>query len=171
MTIKFQCAAILLPALVLAACSRGPQADDASAPQQVPPAATTGGATPATIPLGQALPGDVRPSFAYNLRRDRIEQTGSGAYKRAIWLEYLDMDRQQAQAALTSDFTAAGYKAGKPKQDRKGRTRLTFVKQGEPKIAVAFRVGGKLEHPSARGMIYISIPTQAPAEGAQGKTR
>lgn len=165
MKTKLQCAALLLPALLLAACARDAQTGDEAAPT---PAAAADATPTQPRPLEEALPEGIRPTFAYHLRRDRIEQTKSGAYRRAIRLEYLDMDRQQALQALSADITAAGYKPGKAKQDKKGRTRVTFRKPGQPKIAVIVGTGGKLQHPAARGMIYISIPAKAAAAAPQG---
>ena len=150
-----QLATLLLPVLLLAGCSRDVPAGAESA---------QAAATQATARhLKRVLPKGIVPSFAYNLRRDRVELARSGQYKRVIQLEYLDIDQRQALATLTADITAAGYKAGKPKQVPGDRIRVAFKQDKQPTIAVTVGTGGKLKHPSARGLVYIILPAKAPA--------
>jgi hypothetical protein len=166
MKARIQLAALLLPAILLAGCSRDAQPPVAASAQS---GAEPAAARATTKHLKHALPKGIQLDFAYNLRRDRVEQTKSGAYRRKVRLEYLDIDREQALAALTADITAAGYKAGKPKQVKGDGIRVVFKQKNQPTIAATVRADGKLKHPSARGLIYLSMPAKAPTARAAAK--
>lgn len=162
MKARIRLAALLLLATVITGCSPDGQRGTESA-QSAPPAANAEGQP---RQLKKALPYGIQLGFAYHLRRDRVEEVKAGTFQRRIRVEYLDLGQQQAADAITADLTAAGYQAGAPKRLDDGRIRIAFKQEKRRTIAVTIREGGKLQHPSAKGMIYINIPVKAPTSKA-----
>lgn len=150
--------AVLVIAVV--ACSREDQpAGDISQPAAeavVDMPATSEGKT-----LKKPLAKGVNLGFNHHLRRDRVQETKPGVFRRRVLLEYLGLEQQQAASALIADMAGAGYNVASERTEADGRIRLTFQK-GKRKITALVRHGGKLQNNAATGAILVSIPAKAP---------
>jgi len=154
MKARIHLAALMLLAIMLAGCSR----DGQSSSESITPAATDAATAKQ---LKKPLAKGVALSFAYHLRRDRVEEVKPEVFRRRIRMEYLGMDQQQAADALAADMSAAGYEVSAERLED-GRDRLVFQK-GKQKIRAFVRHGGKLQNPEAKGVILVEIPAKAPS--------
>ena len=153
-------ASLAMFALALAACSRGDQpAGDATQP--VADAVIDTPAASEGRTLKKPLAKGVELGFSHHVRRDRVEETKPGVFRRRVLLEYLGMQQQQAAGALIADMAEAGYDVASRRTEADGRIRLTFQK-GKRKITALVRHGGKLQNSAATGAILVSIPAKAP---------
>src|SRR5690606_12880062 len=129
-------AAVAVLATILAACSR----EDRPTAETVQPVADID--TAATVKaLKRPLARGVDLSFDHHLRRDRVEETKSGVFRRRVLIEYLALEQQQAASTLISDMAKADYKLASERTQEDGRIRITFQK-GKRKITALVRHGG-----------------------------
>src|SRR5690606_24636313 len=104
MNAKIQITALALLMSVLAGCSRDEKAEDNTD--------TTPWTEDAEVTPKQpesTLAEGIKLSFDHNVRQDRVREVKPGDYQRRVWVEYINLDQQQAVAAITADATTAGY--------------------------------------------------------------
>lgn len=153
-------ASLAMLALALAACSR----EDQPSGDFSQPAADASVEAPTASqgkPLKKALAKGVKLGFNHHLRRDRIEETRPGVYRRRVLVEYLGLDQQQAASALIASMADGGYTVSAERTEADGRIRLTFNK-GKRKITALVRHGGKLQNSAATGAILVVVPARRP---------
>lgn len=110
------------------------------------------------------LPGDVQLQFPFQLRSDRIFTNKKGTVRRRVTLETLSGTAPEAFGSASQSLIAAGYKAkGKLKGAAENKQSQTFVRKGQPSIALVSNVdvGSKPANPDATGLVYFEWTLRA----------
>lgn len=132
--------AVLTLSAVLAACNGDKQAET---PAQTTPAAQPEAVAKAPIAPGKQLetplPDGIVVSVPYNAVYDKNLPAKDGSPRRRVIVEFLDGDVNTVGAGLDEQFTRAGYRKGKPR-DEKGGTRVNYARKADgSKVSVLIR--------------------------------
>ncbi len=104
------------------------------------------------------LPGNLQVQFPFHLRSDRIFTTKRGNVRRRVTLETLNGTAPEAFDSASQSLIGAGYKVkGKAKGEAEKKYAQTFVRKGQPSIALVSNVdvGSKPANPDATGLVYF----------------
>lgn len=145
-----RCLIAVLVALGLAGCTGGnQQVEETPAPDTAAAAEADGTGT-------VELPGDVILTTRLHLRSDEVNPTSSGALRRRVVYELLEVGPGDAYGAIAGDFERAGFAASKRKKRKDGGFTVAFRKKGAQAVNVLFYP--QVEAPSnaeAKSMIAI----------------
>lgn len=149
---------VLLVALV--ACSganEGSTATSAAIPEasQQEGAPSAGVIAPSTTDSSLGLPDGLVVPFQYNVVMDRTVEVREGLTQRRIVGEVFGNNLDEQEQAMQDALSAAGYKAGRPREQGATRT-VNYRKDGEVRLAVSFAK---------------EVPERVRREGATGTMR
>ncbi|KQY49816.1 hypothetical protein [Lysobacter sp. Root494] len=91
------------------------------------------------------------------VRYDRVGKNAAGADERQMFMEVVSGTVAEAEAIVTAQLMAAGYKAGHRFEDGNGARQLYRTRHGQPvrTLARPKGVGPALKDPKAIGSIYL----------------
>lgn len=152
-----RCLIAILITLTVAGCTGAdqqtvePQAADAGA-------TTEAGVAIETEAMRQVeLPGGVALTTRLHLRSDKIDPTSSGALRRRVVYELLDVGPEESYAAIAADLERAGFAPSKKRKRKDGGFTVAFRKEGTEAMNILF-YPQVAEHPAnaeAKSMIAI----------------
>lgn len=87
------------------------------------------------------LPGSVKLTAQLHLRSDEINPTPSGAMRRRVVYELLDVEPEDSYAAIRADFERAGFAPSKRKKRKDGGFTVAFRKDGMEPMNILFYPG------------------------------
>jgi hypothetical protein len=150
---------ILVILLACAACNR----QSPEPPQAAEPATATTAPAPQSPSVVQPAAQDAVTAVVAALgdkvkvRYDRVGKNASGADERQMFMEVVSGTVAEAEATVTAQLVAAGYKAGHRFEDGNGARQLYRTRNGQPvrTLARPKGVGPALKDSQAVGSIYL----------------
>lgn len=160
----------LLPvacALAFAACNKSNnvpvEASQAGASTTAEPQAIV----PPGAPLREPLPDGMSFDFAFNTVYDKVLTAKDGSPRRRVIVEFLQGTAEVASESVRNELVAAGYRAGKPR-DEEGGIRLNYSRKSDgAKVSVLTRpiIDQRVRDPMAKGTVSLSfVPPATSAE-------
>jgi len=131
-------AAVIALSAVLAACGGDKQAETPAQPATVEQPEAKAPVAPGKQ-LETPLPDGIVVSVPYNTVYDKNLPAKDGSSRRRVIVEFLAGDVNSIGADLDKQFSGAGYRKGKPR-DEKGGTRVNYARKADgSKVSVLIR--------------------------------